>query len=193
MAREIYVSIDVEADGPIPGPYSMLSFGAAAFDPEGAAPRHPVATFEANLETLEGAGTSADTMRWWAGQPEAWETCRRDPRPASEVMPEFVAWLRALPGQPVVVGYPVTYDFMFVYWYTVRFGGLADGERAPFGFQGLDLKTLAWERLGGPYRAASKGRMPGRWFEGSPTHTHEALTDAIGQGVLFVNMLKERR
>ncbi|MFE2177827.1 hypothetical protein [Kitasatospora sp. NPDC059462] len=23
----VYVSVDVEADGPIPGPYSMLSFG----------------------------------------------------------------------------------------------------------------------------------------------------------------------
>jgi hypothetical protein len=25
----VYVSVDVEADGPIPGPYSMVSFGAA--------------------------------------------------------------------------------------------------------------------------------------------------------------------
>ncbi|MFJ2578571.1 hypothetical protein [Kitasatospora aureofaciens] len=24
----VYVSVDVEADGPIPGPYSMVSFGA---------------------------------------------------------------------------------------------------------------------------------------------------------------------
>jgi hypothetical protein len=28
---EIYVSTDVESDGPIPGPHSMLSFGSAAF------------------------------------------------------------------------------------------------------------------------------------------------------------------
>ena len=28
---EIYVSTDVEADGPIPGPNSMLSFGSAAY------------------------------------------------------------------------------------------------------------------------------------------------------------------
>jgi len=33
--KEIYVSIDIEADGPIPGPYSMLSIGAVAFTPEG--------------------------------------------------------------------------------------------------------------------------------------------------------------
>jgi len=28
-SADIYISIDVEADGPIPGPYSMLSFGFA--------------------------------------------------------------------------------------------------------------------------------------------------------------------
>ena len=31
---EIYVSTDVEADGPIPGPNSMLSFGSAIMAPE---------------------------------------------------------------------------------------------------------------------------------------------------------------
>jgi hypothetical protein len=30
-SKEIYVSTDVEADGPIPGPNSMLSFGSAAY------------------------------------------------------------------------------------------------------------------------------------------------------------------
>ncbi len=28
---EVYVSTDVEADGPISGPHSMLSFGSAAY------------------------------------------------------------------------------------------------------------------------------------------------------------------
>lgn len=27
--KEIYISVDVEADGPIPGPYSLNSIGAA--------------------------------------------------------------------------------------------------------------------------------------------------------------------
>jgi hypothetical protein len=30
--QEIYISTDIEADGPIPGPHSMLSIGAAASD-----------------------------------------------------------------------------------------------------------------------------------------------------------------
>ena len=32
---EIYVSIDIESDGPVPGLNSMLSLGAVAFDPVG--------------------------------------------------------------------------------------------------------------------------------------------------------------
>jgi hypothetical protein len=32
---EIYVSTDVEADGPIPGPHSMLSMGSAAYAADG--------------------------------------------------------------------------------------------------------------------------------------------------------------
>jgi hypothetical protein len=29
--NEIYVSTDIEADGPIPGPHSMLSFASVAY------------------------------------------------------------------------------------------------------------------------------------------------------------------
>ena len=29
--KEIYISCDIESDGPIPGPNSMLSFGSVAF------------------------------------------------------------------------------------------------------------------------------------------------------------------
>lgn len=190
---EVFISIDVEADGPIPGVNSMLSFGAAAFRiPEKGKftweARKPIATFEANLDQLPGGTPSQATMAWWAKQPEAWAACRLNTRPASEVMPEFVRWVRGLPDKPVVVGFPVTYDFMFLYWYTMAFGGLEDGQPCPYGFQGLDLKTMAWCRLGGRYKDASKKNFPKHWFQGSPAHNHQALTDAIGQGVMFVNM-----
>ena len=47
-SKEIYVSTDVEADGPIPGPNSMLSFGSAAYT----GGKELIGTFSANLETL---------------------------------------------------------------------------------------------------------------------------------------------
>lgn len=189
-SEEIYVSIDIEADGPIPGMNSMLSLGAAAFRLGGPNPRTPLpgGTFTVNLKTLEGATPDPDTMDWWATQPEAWTAATKNALPPMEAMEAFVKWIRSLPGKPVIIGYPVTYDFMFVYWYTVRFTGFP----APFGFQGMDIKTAAALKRHLPFREATKRNMPKSWFVGAPKHTHESLADAIGQGVLFINMMEDR-
>jgi hypothetical protein len=176
---EIYVSTDVEADGPIPGPNSMLSFASAAY----LADKTLVGTFDANLELLPGAKGDAKTMEWWRGCPEAWAACRANPRDPGVVMPEYAAWVKSLPGKPVFVGYPVAYDFMFVYWYLIRFAG-----ESPFSHSALDIKTYAMAVLGTEYRESVKRNMPRDWFDNLP-HTHVALDDAKGQGALFCNML----
>lgn len=181
--KEIYVSTDIEVDGPIPGPYSMLSIGSAAYLPD----KTLVETFTANLETLPDAGTHPDTMAWWENYPEAWESARRDQRPPEQAMIEYVQWLEALPGLPVFVGYPAAFDFTFVYWYLIRFAG-----RSPFSFSALDIKTMAMVMTGKDYRRSTKKNMPKRWFDALP-HNHHALDDAIEQGALFCNMLMESR
>ncbi len=191
--KHIYVSIDIEADGPIPGPFSMLQFGAAAFDLTSDTPRDPIATFEVNLDLLLEATQSPDTMAWWDKQGDAYANTRKFPKDPAQAMPFFLSWLRTLPGAPTIIGYPITFDFSWLYWYTMKFGGLADGERCPFGFQGLDIKALAWTRMGGSFRGTSKRRMPKHWFEGTPKHNHDGLTDAIGQGILFVNIMLDRQ
>jgi hypothetical protein len=178
---EIYVSTDVEADGPIPGPNSMLSLASAAYTAQKAL----LGTFSANLETLPGATPDAQTAKWWATQPRAWEACRRDPQPPEVALRRYVDWVKALPGEPVFVGYPAGYDFLFVYWYLMRFVG-----ESPFSFSALDIKTYAMAVLGTDYRQSTKRRMPKRWFDSHP-HTHIALDDAIEQGTLFCNMLAE--
>jgi hypothetical protein len=180
---ELYVSTDIEVDGPIPGPHSMLSFGSAAFDGE----KRLVATFSANLETLPDASAHPDTQAWWARHPAAWAKCREDQRPPSEALVEYAAWLDALPGKPVFVGYPAAFDFMFVYWYLIRFAG-----RSPFSFSALDIKTMAMTLLKSDFRAISKRKLPSRWKDGLP-HRHVALDDAIEQGALLCNMLAESR
>jgi hypothetical protein len=180
---EIYVSTDVETDGPIPGPNSMLSFASAAFLPD----KSLHGTFSANLQTLEGASGNPKTMEWWRQQPEAWNAGRSDLREPADVMPEYVRWLKSLPGRPVFVAYPAGFDFLFVYWYLIRFAG-----ESPFSFSALDIKTYAMAVLGTEYREATKRNMPRRWFDDLP-HTHIALDDAIGQGALFCNMLAERQ
>jgi hypothetical protein len=179
---EIYVSTDIEADGPIPGPHSMLSFASAAYR----ADKTLVGTFEANLVMLPGTQGDPRTMEWWQGQPDAWAACRANPRDPAVVMPEYVLWVKAPPGKPVFVAYPAAYDFMFVYWYMIRFAG-----ESPFPHSALDIKTYAMAILGTEYREAMKRNMPREWFDRLP-HTHVALDDAKGQGALFCNMLAAR-
>jgi hypothetical protein len=180
---ELYVSCDVEADGPIPGPHSMLSFGAAAYQ----ADKTLVGTFSANLALLPGAAPDPATAEWWRTQPAAWAACRRDPEEPAEVMPRFRRWLEELPAPPVFVAYPAAFDFLFIYWYLMRFAG-----HSPFSHSALDIKTYAMALLGTEYRDTVKRRMPARWFDPHP-HTHVALDDALEQGALFINMLHEDR
>jgi hypothetical protein len=179
---EIYVSTDVETDGPIPGPHSMLSFGSAAYRVD----KTLVSTFTANLELLPGATGAPQTMAWWKTQPEAWQACRTQLQAPDAAMKNYLAWLKQLPGKPVFVAYPAGFDFLFVYWYLIRFAG-----ESPFSHSALDIKTYAMAVLKTDYRESGKRSMPKNWFDPLP-HTHCALDDAIEQGALFCNMLAHR-
>lgn len=180
---EIYFSTDVETDGPIPGLNSMLSLGSAAYTGEGKL----LGTFEVNLHTLEGATADADTMAWWSRQQKAWKACRENPIAPEDAMSQFVKWVKSYHGSPVFVAYPAGFDFLFVYWYLIRFAG-----ESPFSHSALDMKTFAMSLMGTEYRQSTKRNMPRRWFESRP-HTHRALDDALEQGALFCKMLAEWR
>jgi len=180
--REIYVSTDIETDGPIPGPNSMLSFASAAFR----ADKTRVSTYFANLELLPGAAGDEKTMEWWKTQPEAWAASRENLKTPLAAMQDYAAWLKALPGTPVFVAYPVGFDFTFIYWYLVRFTG-----DSPFKHHGIDIRTYAMAVLKKDYKQSGKDNMPERWLDAAPPHTHQALDDAIEQGELFCNMLLE--
>ena len=180
---EIYISTDIESDGPIPGPHSMLSFGSAAYT----ADKQLLSTFGANLETLPDSSADPKTAAWWATQPEAWAACRENLVAPLDAMTRYTEWIKSLPGKPVFVAYPAGFDFMFIYWYLIRFTGAS-----PFSHSALDMKSFAMAVLKKDYRDSTKRHMPKHWFDKLP-HTHVALDDAIEQGALFCNMLKDNR
>ena len=179
--QEIFVSTDIESDGPIPGPNSMLSFGSVAFDESG----KEIGSFTRNLQLLEGAVGDPGTMGWWERpeQAAAWAACRLNPSPPETAMREYVAWVKDLPGKPVFVAYPAGFDFLFVYWYMMRFA-----KESPFSFSALDIKTYAAAVLHLPYREATKRNMPRSWFPKGLPHNHVAIDDAREQGHLFMAM-----
>lgn len=182
--KEIYVSVDIETEGPSPGKNSMLSFAAAAFQ---WGDRKPIATFEANLTRLPNAVSDPDTMTWWEGNAEAYAYATANPQDPGIVIPEFAAWVRQLPGSPVLVTYP-TWDAA---WMTYYIGMYYDGKN-PFGISSLDIKSLAMGALrGGSFKRMTKKVFPKEWFTGAPKHTHKAIDDAIGQGVLLMHLLED--
>lgn len=179
---EVYVSTDVETDGPIPGPHSLLSFASAAF----LAGKTLLDTFSANLVTLPDASPDPSTLEWWRNHPEAYQATRQNTEMPERAMRRYIAWLNGLPGKPVFVAYPAAFDFLFVYWYLIRFAG-----ESPFSFSALDIKSYAMAMLRCEFRQISKRTLPADWFDRNQVHNHIALDDALEQGALFCNMLAE--
>jgi hypothetical protein len=185
---EIYFSVDIETDGPIPGQNSMLSLGAVALDTAG----NELSTFTINFTELNGAVSDKDTMEWWAKQPAIIvEAARSNPQPPLAAIHQFDHWVRMVAGEreakPVFVGYPAGFDFLFVYWYLVKFTG-----GSPFSFSALDIKTFAMAAMGTGYRDVSKKTLE-PFMPKDLRHTHVALDDAREQGQLFINLLKHAR
>ena len=181
---ELFISVDIEADGPIPGEYSMLSLGAVAFNEH----RHEVGSWQSNFYTLEGAGQHPDTMDFWSKNEKAYTYTRQNLRTPDMAMRAFHSWLTDLKsfGDIVFVGYPATYDFMWVHWYLVKF---TSGD--PFGFAGLDMKSMAYQALDLPWKRCHIGNFPEDWTD-ELKGSHYALDDAQKQGQMFFRIKESR-
>lgn len=183
--KELYISVDVETDGPCPGIHSMLSFGAAAYTVD----KKIVGTFTRNLHKLDGCVEDPDTMKWWDTQPEAWSRCRRSPQLAIEAMEAFDVWLNWITeghNNMILVAAPLMFDGAWINYYLHRFVG-----KSKFGYSGLDLQSWVSGYRKVPYYKSGKKFMPRRWFNPDLVHNHCALDDAIEQGDLFITALRD--
>ncbi len=188
-----YVITDIEADGPVPGDNSMLSFASVAVSSEG----DEVSAFEAVLAPLEWANPDADTMKWFATQPEAYAAATADPRPAGAVMSAFVEWVSALPDRPVFAAHPIAFDGIWIDYYLRQFTDkrLTQGPRDAnplFYASGICIRTIASIRLGWPIWDCHPSNYPPEWL-GNHDHTHRAIDDARGYGRLLVTLLRQTK
>jgi hypothetical protein len=179
--EQIFVSIDIEADGPIPGPHSMLSLGAVAFKTDG----EEIGSWYENFDLLPLAQAHPLTDQFWAENHTAYQLTRTDTRDPEEAMRSFASWLETLPGRPVAVAAPAGFDFTFVYWYLMRFVG-----HSPFSFSCIDVKSVVMTLLNKPYHKCGKSAWKREWISGLP-HTHHALDDAREQGVSWCKIYQE--
>jgi hypothetical protein len=188
VRSDTYFSVDIEADGPIPGPYSMISIGVAVAGhlAEAFTPADPhAATFYRELRPISDDFVPAALAVSGLDR----DALTRDGTDPAAAMAELTEWVRGQAGtsRPVVTAYPAPYDWLFLYWYLIRFTG-----SSVFGHSGvLDMKTMYAVKAGVPYGLAHKRAMPRHLLAGR-RHTHHALDDAIEQAEMFANLMAWR-
>jgi hypothetical protein len=160
-----YVMVDIEADGPIPGDYSMVSFGAVVVEPRLAR------TFYGRLkpisdkfipEALAVSGFTRDETQQFD-----------DPR---AVMEAFATWLgESGRGQPRFISDNNGFDWQFINWYFHHFLG-----RNPFGFSSTNLGSL--------YKGLVKDTFANFKHLRKTRHTHHPVDDAKGNAEALLHM-----
>lgn len=178
---ELYIAVDVEADGPIPGPYSMLSIGMAVVG-------HEEWSFYSELKPISDAYvpealkvSGLDRDRLLREAPDAEDVMQR--------AAEWVADLRAH-GRPVFLGAPAVWDGMYVHWYFVRYTG-----RSPFGptGSGIDLRSYWMGRTGSEWTDSHKSKIKETLSVRGYPHTHNALDDARELAATFAAVLAAKK
>lgn len=176
--REIYISVDIEASGPNPSTYSMLSIGACTvFGPE--------KSFYVEIQPVNDNFT-----------PEALEVCQLDLEklqdtglPPKEAMTRFAEWVDAVVpknSRPVFVAVNAPFDWMFVNDYFHRFLG-----HNPFGHNAIGMKAFYMGLSHCSWNETGMAHLSELYLEGK-TLTHNALQDALDQAEIFRELLAEQ-
>lgn len=173
MKHEVYISVDVESAGPIPGKFSLLSIGACLVE-------NPSISFYVELkpinsnfikEALEVSSFDLDDLARTGVEP-------------LEAMRAFGEWIssNADEHKPVFVGFNGCYDWQFVNWYFHAF--LSTN---PFGFGGVDIKSYYMGLRDKDWSESTSSQLPDE-FKPESRQTHNALEDAIAQASIFSKM-----
>jgi DNA polymerase III epsilon subunit-like protein len=174
--NEVFISVDIEASGPIPGEYSMLSVGACEVgktDKSFYVEIQPTSD-KFVKEALDVCGLSMEELKEKGLSPH-------------EAMRKFSDWiaLTANGRRPVLVGYSTGFDWSFVNYYFIRFHG-----SNPFGISGIDIKSVWFGRSDRTWGDTSKTHVK-RALGLVLAHTHNALEDAREQAIIFEEILAE--
>jgi hypothetical protein len=185
---DVYFSADVETDGPIPGPYSMLSFAlveAGRFD--GKRFTRPPENGESFYAELKPISEDFQSEALAVNKLDRERLCREGGEPA-DVMNAATEWiqLHARGGSPVLVAYPLVFDWTWLYWYFIRFGRTG----SPFNHSRCyDVKTALSVKSHRQVVTSGRDYLP-QSLIGEASHTHNALDDAREQAEIFANLFE---
>ncbi|MGH3391644.1 MAG: exonuclease [Actinomadura sp.] len=177
---ELYIATDVEADGPIPGPYSMISLGMAVVG-------RPELTFYTELRPISAEFVPAALAVSGLDR----DRLLREAPTAEEAMAAAARWINDLRrvGRPVFLAGPAVFDGMFVHWYFLRFLG-----KSPFSASGagIDLRSYWMGLTGGEWVSSRKSIIKQKLKLTDLPHTHHAGEDAAELAHVFEAILHSR-
>ena len=185
---DVYFSADVETDGPIPGPFSILSFGlvcAGTFD--GRTFTRPSRLSDQFYRELRPISENYQDEALQVNGLDRERLCREGVKPET-AMTEAAAWVKRIAGtgKPVLVAYPLCFDWAWLYWYFIRYSTYG----SPFNHSRcFDIKTAFALKAHIPIADASRSKLLA-WLRPNREHTHHALDDAIEQAEIFANIFE---
>jgi hypothetical protein len=159
------IMVDIESDGPIPGDFSMVSFGAVVVNEQ------LDQTFYGQLKPIseqwipEALAVSGHSREETLGFAEPVEVMRR-----------FKDWLSTVSqGKPMFYSDNNGFDWQFINWYFHHFIG-----ENPFGFSSTNLGSL--------YKGMVKDTFQNFKHLRQTKHTHHPVDDAIGNAEALLHM-----
>ena len=162
-----YFVVDIEADGPIPGDYSMVSFGVVKLTKE------LDKTYYAEIKPIsekynKNALTSCNFSR---------EQTLSFSDPIS-VMKEFYTWIKNnnTSYRPLFLSDNNGFDWQFINWYFHHFLN-----ENPFGYSSLNISCL--------FKGIKKNTHSNFKYLRNTKHTHNALDDAKGNAEAVLKMI----
>ena len=162
-----YIMVDIEADGPIPGDYSMICFGAIIVEPE------LNRTFYGKLKPISEAFIP-DAL---AVSGFSRDECQDFDDPKT-VMEQFHQWLASnCGGRMMFVSDNNGFDWQFINWYFHHFLG-----RNPFGHTSTNLGSL--------YKGIQRDAFANFKRLRKSKHTHHPVDDARGNAEALLQMVE---
>ena len=162
-----FVSFDIEADGPIPGDYSMISLGAIIVEPS------LTKTFYAEVKPISDK---------WIPDALAISGFSREKTLTFEepivVMERLAIWLKENSiDRPIFISDNNGFDFAFINWYFHHFTG-----SNPLGWSSRRISDL--------YCGLKKDSRASWKHLRKTKHNHNALTDATANAEVILEMQK---
>lgn len=186
----VYLSVDVEASGPFPGIFSLVSLGAVVVrsNSEGIWSVDEELGFYQELKPLEGAAELEAATRIHGLSRQYLEEHGREPE---IVMREFAIFFKDLQKRfkkVIPAAWPASFDSPYVGWYLQYFTG-----DNPTGWSAFDIPSFGMG-LFCCHRNALRNLMRKAGIEfGLNPNPHNALADAIEQGQTLASLLNHAR